>query len=148
MVSLKIKDTGKETPNGNVVYSQIDSGNYITLYSGSIRAEGEKINTNYNTTIIENDLFVPPTNKTTAVNPVRFTLNIEITDVVTLNKLLSMVYTRGIKQMVGGNFIVPSMAYKNNDDSVYIIITNFRLNERLETSTNSIVLTLSCEQIL
>ena len=133
--TVRIKDTGKATSDGDVVYTQYDNGNWIDLQGFNLTFESNTGSTAKVGYVTEDfSTLGYSKNETTVLYPMRITLRGTIKDVnpTLVANLLGLQKKKGVKQLSGGLGTIN--AIKDGTDTydyINVIITNITIGENL-----------------
>jgi len=153
-----IKDTGKNTPNGDIVFTQQNGGTWIEVPSGSLTFEFTTVSTNYESMLIDDatGYFKPQSNEVSSVLPLRITLRglVEATDTPTLTNLINLQRSRGLKLLSGGMGVINAMPntveetyFSEVRKCIYVIVKNVTMSEIVRNSANYVNITIQLEHV-
>ncbi len=153
MALLQIRDTGKKTKTGAVVYPTAFT-DYKTLPSGVVRADIDIIKTShdgYDLDSAGNLAFIP--NETTSLKATRFNITINFPysspdEIFSFNEFINLRRTRGLKQIKGGIGTIDALSDGLSTNDIYCIITAIKTQEVIASKGDKVIaVSLALEEV-
>lgn len=152
--TIQIKDTGKRNTVGSVIYTQVNSGNWISLYGFTLTGEFT-VNTTNNVTqrndTGDSTLLTFESNEVAAIQAPRLTLRglVPAASTSTITNIINLGRTKGIKQLAGGLGFIDAMpeVVSGTPNYIYVIVKNITFTEAVGTDNVNIAFTIQLEQV-
>lgn len=154
VIRYRLKDTGLDNVGGNLIYTPIDSGNWIDFNVSSNRFEFT-VNTTNNVATRTNStnasLMDFKSNEVSALMSPRFTLRglVKASDAATINNLINLGRSKGIKRLSGGLGTISGLPEVQTDtyDYISVVIKNITVSEVINKDEDYADMTIQLEQV-
>lgn len=152
--TLKIQDTGFDTPTGVLTHVKVEWGsdNWLPLGSDRINAEFTVTGTSNSGYKNESNVLGYFNNEVAAIMPPRWQINglIPATETDLLRAIRNLQRTVGVKKLKGGLGSIAAMpdSIEDGDDrAIFVIVKNITFGEVVTNSTDYVAITMQLEQV-
>ena len=152
--TLKIQDTGFDSPTGVLTHIKVEWGedNWLPLGSDRINAEFTTTGTNFSGYKNESGVLGYNNNEVSAVMPPRWQINglIRADETDLLRAIRNLQRTMGVKKLRGGLGSIAAMPDSIEEGSgraIFVLVKNITFAEVVSNSTDYVAITLQLEQV-
>lgn len=153
--SIQILDTGKRVITGSVIYTQVNSGSWISLPGFNLTGEftlNTTTNVGQRSRTDDSSFFSFTSNEVTNLQAPRLTLRglVPASDTSTLTNIINLGRTKGVKQLAGGLGFIDALpeVLGTSPKYIYVIIKNITFSEVYSEDKSNVGFTIQMEQVL